>query len=47
MDVTYGGDKFVTYNNEDGDGPPPQKTVIVLSFKELEIMDRNKINEGY
>jgi len=42
MDVTYGGDKFVTYNDE-GKGPPPQKTTITLAFKELEIMDRSKV----
>jgi len=42
MDVTYGGDKFVTYNDA-GKGPPPQKTTITLSFKELEIMDRSKV----
>ena len=42
MDVTYGGDKFVTYNDA-GKGPPPQKTTITLAFKELEIMDRSKV----
>jgi len=48
MDVTYGGDKFVTYDPEDdGKGPPPQKTTITLSFKELEVMDRSKVEAGY
>ena len=47
MDVTYGGDKFVTYNDDDGKGPPPQRTVIVLSFRELEVIDRSKIEAGY
>jgi hypothetical protein len=48
MDVTYGGDKFVTYNDAgDNRGPPPQKTVITLAFKELEIMDRAKVEDGF
>jgi hypothetical protein len=46
MDVTYGGDKFVTYDHG-GANPPPQKTVIALSFKELEIMDRTKVEDGF
>ena len=46
MDVTYGGDKFVTYA-PDNNGAPPQKTSITLSFQELEIMDRNNIKDGF
>jgi len=46
MDVTYGGDKFVTYN-ADKKGAPPQKTTITLAFQELEIMDRDNIRNGY
>ena len=46
MDVTYGGDKFVTYAPDDN-GAPPQKTSITLSFQELEIMDRNNIKDGF
>jgi len=46
MDVTYGGDKFVTYDHG-GANPPPQKTVITLAFKELEVMDRTKIEDGF
>ena len=48
MDVTYGGDKFVTYDDAgDGEGPPPQKTKMTLTFKELEIIDRSKVEVGY
>ena len=50
MDVSYGGDKFVTYNADeeaDLDGVAPQKTTISLSFQELEIMDRTLIEEGF
>jgi hypothetical protein len=46
MDVTYGGDKFVTYDHG-GANPPPQKTVITLAFKELEVMDRAKVEAGF
>jgi len=46
LDVTYGGDKFVTYN-ADAKGAPPQKTALTLSFQELEIMDRNNIKDGF
>ena len=46
MDVSYGGDKFVTYN-ADKEGAPPQKTTISLSFQELEIMDRANVEAGY
>ena len=48
MDVVFGGDKFVTYDDAgDGKGPPPQKTKITLSFRELEIMDRAKVAAGF
>jgi hypothetical protein len=46
MDVSYGGDKFVTYN-ADKEGAPPQKTTITLSFQELEIMDRANVEDGF
>ena len=46
MDVSYGGDKFVTYN-ADKEGAPPQKTTISLSFQEIEIMDRTLVEAGY
>jgi hypothetical protein len=51
MDVTYGGDKFVTYNPSDSQtapkGAPPQRTKITLAFKEIEIMDRAKVVDNY
>jgi hypothetical protein len=46
MDVTYGGDKFVTYN-ADATGAPPQKTTISLSFQELEVLDRANMEDGF
>jgi hypothetical protein len=42
MDVNYGADRFVAY--EDG---VPQTTKLNLSFTELEIITRDKIKEGY
>ena len=50
MDVSYGGDKFVTYNEDlvaELDGVAPQKTTINLSFLEVEIMDRSNIEDGF
>ena len=53
MDVEYGGDKFVTYppmaEPISGEvGPPPQRTIVSLSFKELEILTRESaIGRGY
>ena len=46
MDVTYGGDKFVTYN-ADATGAPPQKTTISLAFQELEVLDRANMEDGF
>jgi len=46
MDVTYGGDKFVTYN-ADAKGAPPQRTTISLSFQELEVLDRANMKDGF
>jgi hypothetical protein len=50
IDVSYGGDKFVTYNEDlsaELDGVAPQKTTINLSFQEIEIMDRSNIEDGF
>jgi len=50
IDVSYGGDKFVTYNEDlvsELDGVAPQKTTINLSFVEVEIMDRSNIEDGF
>ena len=49
MDVEYGGDKFVTYPSmqepiSKQDGPPPQRTVVSLSFSEIEILTRESVD---
>ena len=46
MDITYGGDKFITYNKDEL-GAPPQRTTINMAFQELEIMDRASVKDGY
>ena len=45
----YGGDKFVTYPSmqepiSKQDGPPPQRTVVSLSFSEIEILTRESVD---
>ena len=47
MDVTYGGDRYKTYENIPGDGSPPTETSIGLKFREMEIITRERVNEGY
>ena len=42
VDVAYGGDRFQAH----ADGVP-QQTKLSLKFKELEIMTRNLMNDGY
>ena len=41
-DVSYGGDRFQAY--EDG---VPQQTKLSLKFKEMEMITKNRIKEGY
>ena len=36
--VSYGGDKFTTYDNSRG---MPVQTDLTLQFKEMELLDRN------
>lgn len=52
-DVTYGGDNFITHEFEEQltkggpSGAPPSKIALSLSFKEIETMDRSRIEEGF
>ena len=50
-DVTYGGDKFITHEPLDikggPSGAPPSKVALSLSFKEIETMDRSRIEQGH
>ena len=59
MDVTvdYGSDRYKTYESTTtntrkgytggGEGPPPQKTTLTLSFHEIELMSQERNEEGY
>jgi len=52
VDVSYGGDKYSTFEPVQhpitkGIGPAPQKTSIKLDFNEIEIMTKERIEEGY
>ena len=48
IDVQYGGDRYTAYEPDPvNGGPPPQRTTLALNFTEIEIMDRNRIEEGY
>jgi hypothetical protein len=42
MDVSYGGDRFVSY-----EGGRPQTTKISLKFKEMEIITKDQIEKGF
>ena len=47
VQVSYGGDRYKTFEPHSSDGAPPVETTIVLAFKEIEIMSRERIFEGY
>ena len=44
--VSYGGEKFITFE-PDSKGAPPNKITLALTFKEIEVMDQTKIMAGY
>ena len=46
MSVTYGGDRYKTFE-ADADGAPPVVTQIQLAFKEKDLITREKANEGF
>ena len=48
MDVEYGADRFTAYERAEGrkgSGAPPQKTKLSLSFSEMEILTKTRIDE--
>ena len=47
LQVQYGGDRYTAYEPDASGSPPPQRTTLTLSFSELELMDRKRIEEGY
>ena len=46
MDVSYGGSKYVTYDGN-ADGAPPVETAIALTFKEIELITKERIEDGF
>ena len=47
-EITYGGERTTFFRpHSDGNGAPPVQTSISLTFKELEIITRERIGAGY
>ena len=46
MDVTYGGTKYTTFDGNE-DGAPPIETTITLTFREIELITRERVEEGF
>ena len=47
VDVSYGGDRYKTFAGVDGKGAPPVETTLSLNFAELELISRERIEEGF
>ena len=48
MSVTYGGDRYKTFDQSSTDaGAPPVETSIKLEFREIEMISRERIAEGF
>ena len=46
MNVTYGGDRYKTFDGN-SDGAPPVETTITLNFKEMELITKERAQEGF
>ena len=47
MDVSYGGDRFTAYEPDETGSPPPQRTTLAMNFTEIELIDRERVREGF
>ena len=47
VQVSYGGDRYKTFDPHNSEGAPPVETSVTLAFKEIEIMHREKIMDGF
>jgi hypothetical protein len=48
MSVSYSGEgKYQTFDGVDGEGAPPTTTDITLNFKEMEIITKERVAEGF
>ena len=46
MNVTYGGDRYKTFE-ANANGAPPVEVAISLAFKEMDLITREKANQGF
>ena len=46
MNVSYGGDRYKTHSSIDV-GAPPIQTTMSLTFKELDLITRERVLEGH
>ena len=46
MNVAYGGDRYKTFDGN-SDGAPPVETTMTLNFREMELITREKVRDGY
>ena len=46
LNVTYGGDRYKTFDGN-SDGAPPVETTITLNFKEMELITKERAQEGF
>lgn len=46
MNITYGGDRYKTFDGNEK-GAPPVETTITLNFKEMELITKERAEEGY
>ena len=47
MTVTYGGDRYKTFDPDSNGSPSPVMTEISLTFEEMELITRERVAEGY
>ena len=47
MSVQYGGDRYKTFEAVEGEGAPPVETTVTLNFKEMELITRERVFEGF
>ena len=46
MNVTYGGSRYKTFDGNE-DGAPPVETTLTLNFKEMELITKQRAEEGF
>ena len=46
MNISYGGERYKTFEAID-DGAPPLETSITLNFREMELITRERVHEGF